>query len=140
MRQDLTELFARHQKGQNQPTVEDLQVLLRKSIEAVPHVYLFLDALDECTEHEELLDFLAQLYEWDIQGLHILVASRRERDIEEGLEDLTAQQIPVRKEAVDDDIRLYVRKRLQEDKKFKRWPPNVLEEIENSMMKKSNGM
>lgn len=48
-----------------------------------------LDALDECFDREDLLRIPETMNGWRQESLHILVTSRRERDLKEGLQGLT---------------------------------------------------
>lgn len=106
-----------------------------------------MDALDECSNREErdkLFEALAEIEGWDQIRLHLLVTSRPETDIKSAMEDGTTfrQAIPIDSQLVQDDIRSYVRNRLQQDTRLKRWRNNaqVQEEIENVLTEKANGM
>jgi hypothetical protein len=76
--------------------------------------------------------------------VHILATSRREKDIEESLDPLVNDQkkVCIQSVLVNDDIRAYIRKRLQNDQRLKRWrnKPEVLQEIEMKLMGKADGM
>ena len=37
--------------------------------------YILLDALDECTDREDLLEFIEALMDWNVKGLHVLATS-----------------------------------------------------------------
>ena len=106
--------------------------------------YLILDALDECVERSELLINLERIMSWEDANLHILVTSRREQDIEDALTPLieAKDQIGIQSALVNADIRVYIRDRLQIDRKLKRWKnnPKVQLEIEDELMKKACGM
>lgn len=44
-----------------------------------------LDAMDECTDREDSLSFIHELITSQQQGLHVMITSRQEKDIEEQL-------------------------------------------------------
>jgi hypothetical protein len=52
-------------------------------MKSIKSKYIVLDALDECTDREDLLTFICDLTNSKIDGLRIMATSRRERDIEE---------------------------------------------------------
>ena len=58
---------------------------LRDIVESFANVLVFVDALDECKEREDLLMNLEGMIETRIASLHMLVISRQERDTEESL-------------------------------------------------------
>ena len=104
---------------------------------------VILDALDECSERQELLDNVGEIYGWDIP-LHILLTSRRLTDIEERIEPMTdpRNRLCIQSALVDAEILTYVHHRLQNDRQMKRWrtKPLVQEEIKTTLMKKADGM
>jgi len=91
--------------------------------EDFPQTYIILDALDECAKLTELLDILEVIVGWGLDKLHVLVTSRRERDIASTLESFVDQQhcICPQSELVDHDIQVYVRQRLLNDRALRKW-------------------
>ena len=109
--------------GQQQPTRDMLLATLYQMIESFKETFIILDALDECSERQELLEDIEELKCWTDTNLHILSTSRREKDIEERIEPLAYDQgkISIDSMRVNDDIRAYVHERLRADPKLKRW-------------------
>ena len=107
-------------------------------------VYIILDALDECEDRGKLLEDIETITGWELENLHILVTSRGEKDIEDSLDSLVdgTKKICIQSALVNDDIRIYVHKRLQTDQKLKRWQdrPEVQQEIETILVRKADGM
>ena len=103
-------------------------------------VFIILDALDECTEREELMKLIDSIIGWKIEKLHLLATSRRETGITEILEPLTTALISIQNENVDADIQIHVRERLQNDLKLKKWPAKVHMEIEATLIDGAHGM
>ncbi|KAG4414253.1 hypothetical protein IFR04_012625, partial [Cadophora malorum] len=136
----LETLFSHCQDGKQQPTQDALEIALQKILNEFGETFIILDALDECKEREELLLLLQNLTSWGAGNLHVLATSRRERDIEETLESLTTSEICLQSALVDNDIRIYLSERLQNDSKLKRWPANVRREIEDTLMEGAQGM
>jgi hypothetical protein len=134
----LDELY-QHGAGRPTPNNKELVKALRKIVEALPHTYIILDALDECPERDELLGFLQEIAEWKLDQLHVLVTSRLLTDIEEALDFVGARRVALQSHVVDLDIETYVRTRLRVDKALK-WPSIVQGEIETCLTKKAGGM
>ena len=136
----LDALYSRNDNGRQQPITDALITAFHRILEGFQQLYIVLDALDECTEREELLEFLETVAGWKINRLHILTTSRREGDITETLETLVTNQVCIQSELVSADIRTYVRKRLQNDRKLKAWPRAVQSEIETVLVDGAHGM
>jgi NACHT domain len=130
--------------GQSQPSAEALLSILRGICGEFPATYIILDALDECIDRDELMVAIKILAEWRLERLHILVTSRKERDIEDELERVVEKSsiIPLQSSIVDQDIQRYVHHRLSTDKNLKKWHKDleIRNEIEIALMKGAHGM
>src|SRR5438034_5616284 len=84
----LKDLYSRHRDGQQMPPTERLVETLKEIIGDLDHVYIIIDALDECKERGELLLLLNNMTRWYEGKLRILATSRREKDIEDAFESL----------------------------------------------------
>jgi hypothetical protein len=135
----LDELYSQHGAGRRTLNNKEMGKALRKIVEAIPHTYIILNALDECPERDELLDFLREMAGWKLDQLHILVLSRPLTDIDEAMDSVAARRVALQSQLVDPDIETYVRTRLRVDKAFK-WPSNVQGEIEKCLTKEAGGM
>lgn len=93
-----------------------------------------VDALDECTDREDLLDFIEVLMGWKIDGLHVLTTIRKENDIVTSLEPLVTYQLCIESALVDADIRVHVLESLSNDRKLKTLSIDVQNEIEDALM------
>lgn len=133
-------LFDRHNAGEHQPREKDLRAALTSVIELFPQVYLALDALDECTEREELMEFLDELLSSNIRGLHLLSTSRQEGDIEIGFCDHQPVKVGLEEEQVNGDIKLHIRSKLTRDLRLKRLAEPIKAEIEVALLDGAKGM
>jgi hypothetical protein len=142
--QELRALYSSCNQGTRQPMDEELLVTLKVMIELHTNIYLILDALDECSQREELLEVIEAILGWKIGKLHFLATSRKELDIEEAFKYyLTPRQFMcIQSHLVDSDIRSCVKHQIRRDRRFKRWQnkPEVQIEIEESLMRKASGM
>jgi len=141
----LDSLWAQCDDGTRGPSLRELYRTLRQMIESQP-TYIVLDALDECQDKDRLLTILEKISEWKCNNLHTLFTSRKEQDIEDSLEDLVENIIPIDRGKVDRDIGHYIRHRLTMDRAFKSLRKNCEDwkgekkAIEKNLRKGSQGM
>lgn len=129
------------QDEQQQPTQEELLYCLEGVVRALEHAYIVIDALDECIDQENLLALIHQIrVTSDLDNLHVLATSRKERVIEDSLTQLEVAQISLANEMVDLDIQTYLQARLCNDKNFKKWTPSERAEIEVALVGDAHGM
>jgi ankyrin repeat domain-containing protein 50 len=130
--------------GNQQPSSEQLLSSLGTISREYSDVFIVLDALDECEELESVLDVLEEIERWTDSNIHLVFTSRETKDIKEFVDGLEMSKSMIRLSAtvVKEDIRMYIRDRLRTDRNLKRWRsyPRVQEEIENSLVNKSDGM
>ena len=140
----LRTLYDSCRSGVQQPTIKVLIVTLRHLIQEFQQTFIILDALDECRDRPEFLEIIEEIHGWKIGSLHLLVTSRREMDIECSLDPLLNDQeiISLQSALVDEDIRAYVRERLQTDRSLRRWRNHreVQNDIEMALVSKAGGM
>jgi hypothetical protein len=126
--------------GLNQPSTSSLTQILRDILAIFRHAYIVLDALDECSEQDDLLSFLEEIADWKLDPLHILVTSRPDRMTIERLACKFSNAIEIQSAIVDVDIRIHILERLQNDFQLSKWRMNVQDEIEASLMEGAHGM
>ncbi|KAF2728034.1 hypothetical protein EJ04DRAFT_569878 [Polyplosphaeria fusca] len=140
----LDTLFSSSESGQRQPSAHTLIEALRSMVQELPTIYIVLDALDECTQRDELMELLEAMAGWQLQNLHLLVTSRRERDIEMSLKSFVDERsrVCLQSTLVDKDIQRYVRQRLSDDKRLRKWEKDasMVGQIETALMSGANGM
>jgi hypothetical protein len=140
----LETLFSSCENRQRQPSLDGLLEVMHYMIQEFPEIYIVLDALDECTNRTELMTILERIIGLKLKGSHLLVTSRKERDIESSLETIVDTQnvICLQSELVDRDISTYIRQRLSDDKSLSKWQkdPDIRHEIEMALVKGAQGM
>ena len=99
-----------------------------------------MDALDECSDQDELLAVLTDIADWRLHNSHVLATSRRERYIEECLTQIVSSHTNLDSDLVDEDIRCYLRTTLVKDLRFSIWTATERQETEEEIMKRANGM
>ncbi len=140
----LESLYSSCLDGERDPTFEALLEAFHHIAATFERIFIILDALDECKARPEMLADIEELTGWKDANLRILVTSRREKDIEDSLLRLTkdTNRICIQSTLVNADIHAYVHDQIQTNKRLKRWQkePKVQMEIEETLMKKANGM
>jgi Cdc6-like AAA superfamily ATPase len=139
--QALTKLFG---KGNQRPTSSQLLSTLHDMMLEFTDTYIVLDALDECEERDDLFKALEEMGSWKTANIRLLCTSRDEKDIKDSIEliPMAHHHIKLSAAVTKDDIRTYIRERLRTDRTLRRWRghPKVQEEIEISLVEKSDGM
>jgi hypothetical protein len=104
------------------------------------HVYIVIDALDECAEHDNLFLFIEEITDWELDNLHILATSRPDQIMKESIASRTSYTVNIQSAVVDVDIQIHICERLQNDVWLHKWPLKVKQEIEMSLMGGAEGM
>ncbi|KAJ4300817.1 hypothetical protein N0V90_002905 [Kalmusia sp. IMI 367209] len=101
-------LFASYENGR-QPSSHAFLEVVRSTLQEFAQVYIVLDALDECKQRSELMDMLKTVAGWQLDNVHLLMTSRKERDIESSLESFVIEEdtVCLQKDVVDEDIKRY---------------------------------
>lgn len=133
-------LVSGYKEKSQQPNGDALMQTLLSMLENGGNYYIILDALDECSEREDLLKTISELARQGTHNLHMLFTSRQEQDIKGELELIGTEMVPIRNAKVNEDIRLHVRKCLDVDRKLKKWPNSIKQEIETSLVEGAHGM
>ncbi|KAM0340547.1 hypothetical protein ACHAPQ_001073 [Fusarium lateritium] len=110
-------------------------------IGAIGKVYIIIDALDECDERAELLQCLKTLSSNKAQ---LIITGRPEVELEREIPQLLNERncILLDKQAVNDDIRSYVKATLEQRREFvdKTLSPGILEMIHDKVGNGADGM
>ena len=137
---ELDALYAQCQNGQQQPSLNSLKRVLRSLIGQFRHSYIVFDALDECTERLEILEVIEDLVQSGPSSLHVCITGRCEKDIIDGLEHLNPTQVVLSSTSIDADIRTFLKSTLQSDRKLRKWPQDLQDIIERTLLDESDGM
>ena len=132
-------LYQTYHEGKEQPITGNLMetLIAISKPSSVGRVFLMLDAVDECAERTHLLDAIRLLTE---KKVSILLTSRNEREIFDGLRDRVNVTIDISKGGLDNDIALHVQNRLQYDRRLQKWPPKVREKMQTALIQGAQGI
>ncbi|KAK2794033.1 hypothetical protein FQN51_000942 [Onygenales sp. PD_10] len=135
----LKQLHTRH-ADTTPPCRKELMDTLHEMVANSSNTYIVLDALDECTESRELVGLIQDIFEWNIDTLHLMLTSRKEKLIDDSFQNFVRTRICLESTLVDDDIQLHIRKQMEEEPRFRRLPVEDRLNIERTLAAKSNGM
>jgi hypothetical protein len=113
---------------------------LRLVLQNFRYAYILVDALDECTDRETLLELIVEIVNWKLPTLGILITSRREQDLVDGLIPCGPRQIDLQDKVTEKDIRTYIQAMIRQDPKLQKWSADVKAEIEVKLVKGAQGM
>lgn len=154
LRTILSQLSAQHSDGQKEleqlyDRFKDVQLskdhlidCLRCLVQKFNHVYIILDAIDEIPSQfgrEQMLTTLNTLRKWSHSELHIMVTSRDEPEICDGLLVDSGEEIAMRNSGVERDIERYITAMLQTDPRLHRWHRHHTR-IESAMSTRAQGV
>ena len=101
---------------------------------------IFIDALDECKEMDELLDLIKHLHTNSRGNLQMLVTSQKQKQISDVLQDIANEIIGIESEVIDRDIGLHVRESLTDHGKLREWRKHpIKDEIITTLQKGAKG-
>lgn len=138
----LQALYSEHQAQPNKiaPAVRAWTDVLLKLLQKQDACYIIIDALDECVTLDELIEEIGSLLESAKPSVRWLFVSQPAVEISSVFKEYSVAKVKIRSSAVDEDIRLYVRRRLRTDTRPKSFPPSMKVKITEVMDKKSSGM
>lgn len=123
-----------------QPSLLELSNIFYDSMEEFDHIYIILDALDECVERQKVLSVVQRLLGSKTGEVHIMVTSRSDADLEEGLTPIITADLLIESSLIEPDIRSYIHEQLDNNTKLRRWPQKIRERIDSALMKGAQGM
>jgi hypothetical protein len=125
------------------PGSAELEKILLASIGSCNEVFIFLDALDECSEeHDTLRGVLERIDRLTshASNLNILVTSRELYQIRQSMEALNSETLHIPVSAMDADIQIYISNQLARDRSFRRFKAATLATIETTLVCRADGM
>ena len=96
---------------------EALLLVLKDMASRFPQIHIIVD---ECPNPEPVLTSIRLMSEWSSKSIKFLILSRRERVIEQHMDEISPYRIQCEREIVDADISLYVQNQLHTSLAFRR--------------------
>ena len=114
------------------------------SIDDFSHTYIVLDGVDEVQygpKRNAIIKLLRLISALGLPGLHLLVSSRREVDIETALTCLDRwQPLHITQQSVEMDLNIFVTNQISDSQKLRSQPEHVKDEIKHRLVGGANGM
>lgn len=129
----LTDRLRTSDGGTHAKKTSEVWKLLQSMLELLKDnvtVFIIIDALDECSGREEtkLLEYLTRIEAWNLKcTVKILCTSRPEPDIETTL--ATTPKISMNSAQVSEDIRVYVKAKVQDYAYLRRFSDQITEAV-----------
>jgi hypothetical protein len=137
----LNSLFTSHDDGRKQPDTTALSACVDTMIQTAGKIFIIIDALDECTAREELLQWLKHLASRKAQ---LIVTGRPEVEFQSAIPRWFNKHncVLLDKHAINADIRSYVEATLKQKADFvdKKLSPSILEEMRDKIGNRADGM
>ncbi|EHK48124.1 hypothetical protein TRIATDRAFT_305868 [Trichoderma atroviride IMI 206040] len=136
---DLKSLYAQHIKENTRPSVPDIVSLLQDVVLSYSKVFIIIDALDECTDADDVRFILLTELKKLQHRMCLLVMSRPIPDLEEPLEGATRVNV----EASLIDIKNYLLQRLESTRSMQKHlaeEPSLRDKIVSVIVQKIKGM
>ena len=103
-------------------------------------VYIAVDALDESSDRDSLLDVIDALCTSEqFRALHIVTTSRDHTDIKRAMISISIP-CPMDNQSVREDIRKVVCTTLATNQRFRKWPQDLLDEVGEKITSGAHGM
>ena len=136
----LADLYSHCGNGYQQPALDDLHNVLEKILGGFDSVYIILDALDECSERDKMLDWV-QTVILHMNGnlkLHLVTTSRPEKEINDRFNSYHC--VDLVKASGNHSILAYLDYQLQNDYDLQKWSHEIQDEIKSTLIKQADGM
>ena len=132
------DLYSHCGNGYQQPSLDDLQNILQKILGGFNSAYIILDALDECSERDKVLDWVqtVTVHKNGNLRLHLTTTSRPEKDINDKFNSY--QCVDMVKASENHDIEVYLDHQLQTG--WQKWPPEIQDKIKSTLKEQADGM
>ena len=134
----LADLYSDYGNGYQQPSLDDLHNVLQKILGGFNSAYIILDALDECSERDKVLDWVQGVISHKSENLrlHLIATSRPEREINDKFN--SCHCVDLVKASGNHDIEVFLDYQLQTGRH--KWPEDVQNEIKLTLSKQADGM
>ncbi|KAJ7111254.1 ankyrin repeat-containing domain protein [Mycena epipterygia] len=123
-------------KGQTLPTYQNLLDILNQLLQEFNHTYIILDALDECNEHELVVQLISSLRGQNKGSLHLLFTSQSREIFTAAFDGVP--HLLLGPKTTQGDIRNFIASELQ-SRCLKHWARHTTE-ITTKVLEKSKGM
>ncbi|OAP56492.1 hypothetical protein AYL99_09671 [Fonsecaea erecta] len=122
----------------NQPNLSELKSFLQLLLSIANLATIVIDGLDESPDYSVVGDFLTSTVRSGKYPLRVFISSRPEMELRRYF--LGFQDIPIPEEAVERDISVYIKMRINSDPRLRRMSDNMKGFVEMTLRTDANGM
>ena len=134
----LADLYFHCGRGYQQPSLDDLHNVLEMILGGFDSAYIILDALDECSERDKVLDWVQAVILYKNLRLHLITTSRPEKEIIDKFESYHC--IDLVEASGDHNIVAYIHNQLHNDSDWDKWGQEIHNEVKSTLIKQADGM
>ena len=133
-------MYAHCGNGYQQPSLDDLHNVLQTILGGFNSAYIILDALDECSERDKVLDWVQTiiLHKNGNLKLHLITTSKPEKEINDKFNSYHCVNLV--KASGNHAIVTYVDYQFQNDSDWQKWNQEIQDEIKSTLTRKADGM
>jgi hypothetical protein len=121
-----------------QPGLKDLERFLRLILEDQLPGVIVVDGLDESPDYDIVCDFLTSCVSSGKYPLRVFISSRPEVDLQRRLAPF--QEIPIPEHAIEGDIGVYIKMRIDSDARLRRMSDKMKDYVEQTLRRDSHAM
>jgi hypothetical protein len=119
---------------------EALVAAVKEIFKNFGEVFLIIDAFDECEQSERVLEWIQELLNSKGNSLHLLLSSRQDYRFRDYLQLAPTSILALDEHSFEKDIQLYVREKLRTDPRMMKWPTNIHNDVEQTLVAKAGGL
>ena len=136
----MADLYSHCGNGHQQPSLDDLHIVLQQILGGFNSSYIILDALDECSEREKVLDWVQTiiLHKNGNVKLHLIITSRPEKEIKDKFNSYHC--VDLVKASGNHNIVAYLDYQFQTDFDWQKWNEEIQDEIKSTLIRQADGM
>lgn len=137
--EDVTSLYSQHSRDGTRPSLLEYTKLLQAHIQRFSRVFIVVDALDECSENDDVRHLFLDQLRYLSPNISLLVTSRHIPSLDRALEDATTLEI----RANDEDLRTYLQARIEDQALMSshcKEDPSLKDAVISNIIDKANGM
>ncbi|KAF8512442.1 hypothetical protein BU17DRAFT_54077 [Hysterangium stoloniferum] len=129
-----------YNNGHQPPKYNSLPDMVNHLLAVFDHVYIILDALDECKDHQQVLRWIQHVVGQNGGKIHILGTTRPEVITMLKSLDLSSQFIDFDNTSGNNDIDSYIRDKVLVSGDFSKFSMDVRQNVVNTLHNKAKGM
>ncbi|KAF8623793.1 hypothetical protein AX17_007296 [Amanita inopinata Kibby_2008] len=135
----LKNLYEKNGNGGQPAFYDDVLATLKDMLLLFKETYIIIDAVENCLQPEQLMEFLKTLKDWNMGGLHVLLASDFESSTYPVIQPLLTQQYDIKIADTNQDILLYLDHKTEEPG-LKKWRERGREIMKEFLVGKADGI